>query len=99
MERPRGVNCIKAGGGLKMVYISSRKRTVRLGSLQGLYERFPIRNLIRYSPPTQAGLYTYRVGPLKHYFLQGVEVYRGKTVDTKGLFFSSWTHGSKFVTY
>ena len=37
MERPRGVNCVKTGG----------KITVRLGSLQGLYERFVIRNLTR----------------------------------------------------
>ena len=27
-----------------VVYIKSRKRTVRLGSLQGVYERFPIKN-------------------------------------------------------
>ena len=27
-----------------VVYITSRKRTVRLGSLLGLYERFPIKN-------------------------------------------------------
>ena len=28
-----------------IVYITSSRRTVRLGLLQGLYERFPIRNL------------------------------------------------------
>ena len=44
MERPRGVNCIKTGGG--RVYITSGRRTVRLGSLQELYERFLIENLI-----------------------------------------------------
>ena len=44
------------------MYITSRRRTVRLGSLQGLNERFPFRNLTgTYSPPTQAGLY--RNGP------------------------------------
>ena len=37
--------------------------------LQGLYDRFLIINLIRYSPPTQAGLY--RDGPLQYYFLHG----------------------------
>ena len=30
---------------------SIEERTERLGSLQELYERFPVRNLIRYSPP------------------------------------------------
>ena len=45
------------------------RRTVRLGLLQGFYERFLIRNLNRYSPPTQAGLY--RDGPLQYYFLHG----------------------------
>ena len=35
------------------MYITSRRRTVRLGSRQELYERFLIRKLIRYSPPTQ----------------------------------------------
>ena len=49
------------------MYITSRRRTLWLGLLPGLYERFPIRNLIRYSPPTQAGLY--RVGTLQYYFL------------------------------
>ena len=42
MERPRGVNCIKTGGGH-----TSGRRAVRLDSLQGLYERFLIENLIR----------------------------------------------------
>ena len=51
------------------MYITSRRRTVRQGSLQGLYEKFLIRNLIRFSPPTQAGLY--RDGPLQYYFLHG----------------------------
>ena len=49
--------------------ITSGKRAVRLGSLKGLYERFLIRNLIRYSPPTQAKLYW--DGPLQYYFLHG----------------------------
>ena len=49
------------------MYITSRRRTVQLGLLQGLYERFLIRSLIRYSPPTQAGLY--RDGLLQYYFL------------------------------
>ena len=31
-----------------IVYITSGRRTVRLGLLQGLYERFLIGNLIRY---------------------------------------------------
>ena len=54
MEWPRGENCIKTGGGRAyIVYITSRRRTVRLGSRQELYERFLIRKLIRYSPPTQ----------------------------------------------
>ena len=52
-----------------IVYITWRRRTVRLGSLQRFYEKFLIRNLIRYSPPTQAGLY--RDGPLQYYFLHG----------------------------
>ena len=69
MEWPRGMNCIKDGWWECIVYITSRRRTVRLGLLQGLYERFLIRNLIRYSPPTQAGLY--RDGPLQYYFLHG----------------------------
>ena len=48
MERPRGVNCVKTGGGRTLcTYIISSRRTVRLGSLQRLYERFMIRNLIR----------------------------------------------------
>ena len=63
MERPRGVNCIKDGWRAYIVYITSSRRTERLGLLQGLYERFPKRNLIRYSLPTQAGLY--RNGPLQ----------------------------------
>ena len=44
----KGVNYIKTGGGrtLCSVYITSGRRTVRLGSLQGLYERFYIKNLI-----------------------------------------------------
>ena len=41
-----------------VVYSTARRRTVRLGSLQGLCERFLIRNLTRYRAPTQAGLYT-----------------------------------------
>ena len=54
MEWPRGENCIKMGGRRAyIVYITSRRRTVRLGSRQELYERFLIRKLIRYSPPTQ----------------------------------------------
>ena len=47
MERPRGMNCVKTGGGRTyIVYITSGRRTARLGSLQGLYERFLIENLI-----------------------------------------------------
>ena len=49
MERPRGMNCVKTGGGR-----TSSRRTVRLGSLQGLYERFLIRNQV--APATQAGV-------------------------------------------
>ena len=44
MERLRGggVNCIRTGGGSALcnVYITSSRRTVRLCSLQGVYERF-----------------------------------------------------------
>ena len=54
MEWPRGMNCIKTGGGRAyIVYITSRRRTVRLCSRRELYVRFLIRKLIRYSPPTQ----------------------------------------------
>ena len=50
MEWPREENCIKTGGGRAyIVYITSRRRTVGLGLLQGVYERFPIRNFIRYT--------------------------------------------------
>ena len=64
MERPKRVNCIKTGGGsaLCTVHRGEGLYSVRLGLPQWLYERFLIRNLIRYSPPTQAGLY--RDGPL-----------------------------------
>ena len=53
MEWPRGVDCIKTGGGraLCTLYITSGRRIVRLNSLQGLYERFLIRNLIRQLQP------------------------------------------------
>ena len=44
MEWPRGVNCIKDGWRAYIVYITSGRRTVRLGSLHGLYERFLIAN-------------------------------------------------------
>ena len=36
MEWPRGVNCIKDGWRAYIVYITSGRRTVRLGSLLGL---------------------------------------------------------------
>ena len=41
MERPRGVNLIYSGDGSALCYKTSRRRTVRLGSLQEVYERFP----------------------------------------------------------
>ena len=46
MERERGVTRVKTGD---IVYVTSGKWNVLLGSIQGLclYERFPIRNLIR----------------------------------------------------
>ena len=41
MERPRGMNYVKTGGGRTLcTNCTLRKRTVRLGSLEGLYERF-----------------------------------------------------------
>ena len=44
----KGVNCVKTGGWRAyIVKITSSRRTVRLGSLLGVYERFLIRNLIR----------------------------------------------------
>ena len=43
------------------MYTTSSRRTVRLGSLQGVYERFPKRNLTGIVHHTQAGLY--RNGP------------------------------------
>ena len=53
-----------------IVYISLGSRTVRLGSLQGLYERFPDWKLNQVAPATQAGLY--REGPFYVvYFLYG----------------------------
>ena len=39
----------RGGWRVYIVYITSGRRTVRLDSLQGLYERFLIANLIRYS--------------------------------------------------
>ena len=45
-SRPRHESILMTRNG-KTVYVISGKRTVRLGSPQGLYERFPIRNLIR----------------------------------------------------
>ena len=47
MERPRGVNFTDAGGAGSVVYITSSRQTVRLGSQQGVYERFPIKKYIR----------------------------------------------------
>ena len=43
------VNFIHAGGGdpLCIQYITSSRRTVRLGYTQGVYERFTIQKLIR----------------------------------------------------
>ena len=38
---------------------------MQLGWMQGVYERFPLQKLIRYTPATQAGLY--RGGPLYLY--------------------------------
>ena len=74
-----GVNCIMSGGRSALctgtLYGGEGLSSVRLGLLQGLYERFRIKDLIRYYPPTQAGLYTectlYRDGPLQNYFLHG----------------------------
>ena len=43
MEWPMGVNLIYAAGGDPLCTLHRGKRTVRLGSLQGLYERFPIK--------------------------------------------------------
>ena len=57
-----GVNCIMSGGRSALctgtLYGGEGLSSVRLGLLQGLYERFLIKDLIRYYPPTQAGLYT-----------------------------------------
>ena len=59
------------------MYVTSGKRTVRLGSLQGLYERFPIQKLIRYPYSSYTGrtvhctreVYTYSMcQPAKFYF-------------------------------
>ena len=38
-----------------LVYIPSSRRTVRLGQMQGVYERFPKQKLIRQNPATHAG--------------------------------------------
>ena len=63
MERPRGMNGVKTGGGRTLcIHYTSGRRTVRLGSLQGLYERFLIRNLIR-QLQSHAGVYSR--GPLQ----------------------------------
>ena len=43
----QGGELCKDGWRAYIVYITSSRRTVWLGSLKGLYERFPIRNLIR----------------------------------------------------
>ena len=45
-----------------VVYITSMKRTVGLGSLLGLYESSPIKKVNQVAPATQAGVY--RKGPL-----------------------------------
>ena len=48
MEQHRAVNCAKTVGGRTLCTLhTSSKRIVRLGSLQGLYERFLIINLTR----------------------------------------------------
>ena len=51
MEWNRGVNCVKMGGGrmyiVHCVHYIGEKDCIQLGSLQGLYKRFPIRNLSR----------------------------------------------------
>ena len=45
MERPREVNCVKKGGGRTLCILHRGEGLhVRLGSLQGLYERFLIAN-------------------------------------------------------
>ena len=48
MEQPRGVNMFTPVVGIRCVhYSTSSRRTVRLGSLLGLFESFPIKKLIR----------------------------------------------------
>ena len=57
VAQPRGVNCIKTCGGsaLCTLHRAEGLYSVRLGSPQGLCERFPRKNLIWYSPPTTGG--------------------------------------------
>ena len=45
MERPRGVNYIKTGGGSALCTYSEKKNFMARFGTQGLYERFLIRNL------------------------------------------------------
>ena len=65
-----------------IVYIISR-RTVQLGLTQGVYERFPLQKLFRYTPATQAGLY--RGGPLYMYLLYGWNYFICTVLTQKGL--------------
>ena len=61
----QGAEFLSLGWWGSIVYITSSRRTVQLGWMQGVYERFPLQKLIRYTPATQAGLY--RGGPLYLY--------------------------------
>ena len=63
----QGAEFLSLGWWGSIVYITSSRRTVQLGWMQGVYERFPLQKLIRYTPATQAGLY--RGGPLYLYLL------------------------------